>query len=267
MSIIIFLLILSVLVIVHEAGHLFAAKSGGIRVDEFGLGFPPRIAKLFNWRGTDFFLNLLPFGGYVKIVGENPVEGEELSGDSFGAKSRGRQIFVLLAGVLANFLLAWVLFAVIQMIGIESQNGFLKRGFFESIFYGLKNTIIFTGLTIQSLWDLLAGAIVGQADFSSVVGPVGLVGLVGTMSESGFVYVLYLMAHISISLAVINVVPIPALDGGRVFIILIEWIRGKKISPNTFNMMNTVSFIFLILIMILVTIRDVNDVMREFTYT
>ena len=67
MSILIFLIILSALVIVHELGHLLAAKYFGIRVDEFGIGFPPRVKKLFRWKGTDFILNSLPFGGYVKI--------------------------------------------------------------------------------------------------------------------------------------------------------------------------------------------------------
>lgn len=259
MSVIIFLIILSVLVVVHEAGHLFAAKSGGIRVEEFGLGFPPKIKKLFTWRGTDFFLNSLPFGGYVRIKGENPEEGEEVTSDSFGAKSRGRRIFVLAAGVIANFILAWVLFSVIQMIGIESQDGFVKRGFFSSIWHGLLTTGKITWLTIEAIWQLIYGALVGTADLTGVVGPVGLVGLVGTVSEAGFVYLLYFTGLISVNLAIINLVPIPALDGGRIFIILIEWIRGKVIEPKTFNMMNTVSFVLLILLMVLVTIRDVGQ--------
>lgn len=259
MSVIIFLIILSVLVVVHEAGHLFAAKSGGIRVDEFGLGFPPKIKKLFSWRGTDFFLNLLPFGGYVKIYGESPQEGEAMSADSFGAKSRARQVLVLVSGVLANFALAWVLFSVIQMIGIESQDGFVKRGFFDAIWHGLLTTGKITWLTVESVWQLIVGALFGTADFTGVVGPVGLVGLVGTVSKAGFVYVLYFAALISVNLGVINLVPIPALDGGRVFIILIEALTGKKVSPKAFNIMNTVSFFFLIFIMVLVTIRDVNQ--------
>ena len=74
MSIIIFIIILSALIIVHELGHFLVAKRFGIRVDEFGLGFPPRITKLFTWKGTPFTLNWLPFGGFVKIFGENPVD-------------------------------------------------------------------------------------------------------------------------------------------------------------------------------------------------
>ncbi|MHB1330874.1 MAG: site-2 protease family protein [Minisyncoccota bacterium] len=259
MSIIIFLIILSVLVVVHEAGHLWAAKSGGIRVDEFGLGFPPKIKKLFNWRGTDFFLNILPFGGYVKIHGENPIEGEVTDTDSFMAKSYGRQILVLVAGVLANFALAWLLFSVVQMIGIESQDGFVKRGFFDAIWHGLLTTGMITWLTVVAIFELMLGALTGTADLTGVVGPVGLVGLVGTVSSAGFVYLLYFTALISVNLAIINLVPLPALDGGRVLLVLVEWVRGEKISPKVFNVINLASFALLIIIMVLITIRDVGQ--------
>lgn len=260
MSIIIFLIILSVLVVVHEAGHLFAAKSGGVRVDEFGVGFPPKIKKLFTWRGTDFFLNLLPFGGYVKIFGENPMEeGAEASQDSFLSKSVGRKLFVLLAGVLANFFFAWVLFSVVQMIGIMAfDQGFVHRGFFSSVWHGLLTTIKVGWLTFEAMVNILIGIFTGHANVSDVVGPVGLVGLVHTISQEGFVYILYFTALISVNLAVINLFPLPALDGGRALIVIIEKIRGRRISPKVFNTLNLVSFIFLIIIMILVTIRDVR---------
>src|SRR3989344_7686770 len=100
MSLIIFLIILSALIIVHELGHYGVAKRFGIRVDEFGLGYPPKAAKLFSWRGTDFTLNWLPFGGFVKIFGENPAEGETketAAKGSFVSKNRGIQAAVLVA--------------------------------------------------------------------------------------------------------------------------------------------------------------------------
>lgn len=259
MSIIIFLIILSVLVVVHEAGHLFAAKNGGIRVDEFGLGFPPKIKKLFAWRGTDFFLNSLPFGGYVKIKGENPIEGEAVTEDSFLAKGRRRQIFVLAAGVIANFLLAWLLFSLVQFMGIEGQDGFVKRGILGSIWHGLLTTGMITWLTLEAICQLIYGALVGSADLTGVVGPVGLVGLVDTVKEAGLVYLFYFTGVISVNLGIINLVPIPALDGGRIFIIFIEWLRGKRVEPKTFHLLNTGSFVLLILLMVLVTIRDVNQ--------
>ncbi len=260
MSVIIFLIILSVLVIVHEAGHLWAAKASGVRVDEFGVGFPPKIKKLFTWRGTDFFLNLLPFGGYVKIFGENPLEeGAEEGRDSFLSKKFGPKILILLSGVLANLVLAWILFSVIQMIGIESQDGFVKRGFFDALYHGLLTTHKIFILTLVALGELLLGSFTGTADFSQVVGPVGLVGLVGTVSESGFVYLLYFTGLISVNLAIINLFPLPALDGGRALIVVIEKIRNKRITPKIFNALNFASFVLLIILMIVITIRDVSQ--------
>src|SRR3990167_5300818 len=106
MSIIIFIIILSVLIIVHELGHFLVDKRFGIRVDEFGLGFPPRAKKLFTWKNTPFTLNWLPFGGFVKIFGENPSsdEAKEIDSESFASKNRGIQAAVLVAGVVGNFL-------------------------------------------------------------------------------------------------------------------------------------------------------------------
>jgi len=120
MSIIIFIIILSLLIIVHELGHFSVAKKFGIRVDEFGIGFPPRAKKLFTWKDTLFTLNWLPFGGFVKIFGENP-EQLELSApqDSFQSKSRGIQASVLVAGVVGNFLFAWLLFSLGFITGLN----------------------------------------------------------------------------------------------------------------------------------------------------
>src|SRR6185436_4114092 len=108
MSIVIFLIILLVLVLVHEFGHFFTAKSFGIRVDEFGFGFPP---KLFSrkYGETEYSFNLLPIGGFVRIFGENPNEENTTGPDSersFVNKARWKQAIVLFAGVFANFLLA-----------------------------------------------------------------------------------------------------------------------------------------------------------------
>lgn len=239
------------------------AKSGGIRVDEFGLGFPPKIKKLFRWKGTDFVLNSLPFGGYVKIFGENPNEQTEEGltigeGVSFGSVSKLRQVLVLLGGVIANFLLAWVLFAIVLMIGIESVDGFVQRGFFDALWHGLLTAGKITGLIVVSLFDLIKGLIFGGADLSGLVGPVGLVGIVGEVSAKGISYLLYFTALISLNLAVINLVPLPALDGGRTLIVVIEALRKKALSPKVFNFLNNVSFFLLILLMIWITVRDID---------
>ena len=105
MNIIIFILILGILVFIHELGHFLFAKLFNIRVDEFGFGYPPKMFKLFRWRGTDFTMNWIPFGGFVKIFGEAD-DGTELSEEekktSLVHKPRWQQIIVMFGGILFN---------------------------------------------------------------------------------------------------------------------------------------------------------------------
>lgn len=131
MNIVIFFIILLVLVLAHEFGHFFTAKKFGIRVDEFGFGFPP---KLFGVKKgeTEYTFNLLPLGGFVKIFGEDP-NAENTSGPdsarSFINKPKYQQAIVLLAGVFANFLLAWLLFSFGFMSGFPTSVGSEKKGY------------------------------------------------------------------------------------------------------------------------------------------
>ena len=235
MSVIIFLIILSVLVVAHEAGHFFAAKRVGVEVQEFGLGFPPRIKKLFHWRGTDFSLNWLLFGGFVRMK----EEGE-------------RNIFVLFSGVLANFLLAWLLFSIVLILGVESQDGFIQRGLLGRVWHVVLTTGKLTWFTLTAVIHL---------NVAEVVGPVGLVGIVGQVASSGLVYLLYFTAIISINLGIINLVPLPALDGGRILIVLIEKMRQRRLSLRTFNILNLTSFALLIFLMIVITVRDIGHLL------
>src|SRR5690349_16890547 len=120
MTVVLFLIILAVLIFVHELGHFFTAKFFGIRVDEFAIGFPPRI---FGWtRGEiKYSLNLIPAGGYVKIFGENP-DDESLNGPdsrrSFVNASKWKQIIVLLSGIFMNLVFAWILISISFNIGL-----------------------------------------------------------------------------------------------------------------------------------------------------
>ncbi len=260
MSVIIFIIVLSALVVVHEAGHMFVAKFFGIRVDEFGLGFPPKIKKLFRWKGTDFTLNWLPFGGFVKIFGENPTDlAVGQSSDNFQHKNRGIQSAVLVAGVVANALFAWILLSIVLMIGITGEEGRLVQySFFGSIWHGLLNTFKITWLIIESLGVFLWGALQGNASLAELVGPIGLVGFVGEAAAQGFSFLLYFTALISINLAIVNLLPIPALDGGRLLFVIIESIFRKPIPPKVFNAVNSVGFALLVILMLVVTFRDIG---------
>ena len=121
MSILIFFLVLFVLVLVHEWGHFIVAKKSGMRVDEFGIGFPP---KLFGWRRgeTEYTFNLLPIGGFVRIFGEDPDKHEDSEAieGSFSSKSKKAQAAVLIAGITMNILFAWLLFMIALMVGVQS---------------------------------------------------------------------------------------------------------------------------------------------------
>ena len=132
MSIIIFIIVLSVLIFSHELGHFWAARSVGIRVDEFAIGFPPR---LFSWRRgeTTYALNLIPFGGYVKIFGENPDEASLTGPDSPRSlvnKSKWAQAWVLVAGIVFNFVLAWFLIVVaFSTVGLPTAREAVPEGY------------------------------------------------------------------------------------------------------------------------------------------
>lgn len=362
MSIIIFIIILSALIIVHELGHFLVAKKFGIRVEEFGLGFPPRAKKLFTWKGTPFTLNWLPFGGFVKIFGENPQEVEagvavENTADNFQSKNRGIQSAVLVAGVVGNFLFAWFLFSLGFVIGLpspvdpslpvenartvittvlpaspaseaglksgdalislsrggdysaispedashfiaESQVplvfeverngnvstktvtpkegiigdkpavgismdiiGTVKLPVHKALWHGLKTTSELTLLTAKAIGQFIFQALGGRADLSGVAGPVGIVGMVEDTRELGFSYLITFTALISINLAIINLLPFPALDGGRLFFTGIEAITRRRIPSKIFNTINAIGFAFLILLMVLITIQDVRNIL------
>jgi len=362
MSVILFFIVLVVLVIVHEFGHFLVAKLSGMKVEEFGFGFPP---KLFSVRKgeTEYSFNALPFGGFVRILGENPLEVTErcLAGTltdqdakrSFSAQSAFKQGMVVIAGVVFNFLLAWVLFSAGFMIGMpvaapkddsvtntallitsvvkdspaakagfqlgdkivglsngavaelteesvpnfiaahlneevqisverggEQKNisvipeegvvvgragigislayvGIEKLPFFKSIWAGLKHTALLSRETALSLFNLVRDAFLGQARLDSLTGPVGLVGIVGSAYHLGIVHLIALTALISINLAIINLVPFPALDGGRLVVIILEKLKGSALSPKIVNTINTLGFVLLIFLLILVTYHDI----------
>ncbi|MEX2014148.1 MAG: RIP metalloprotease RseP [Parcubacteria group bacterium] len=356
MSVIIFIIILSALIIVHELGHFLVAKKFGIRVDEFGLGFPPRITKLFTWKGTPFTLNWLPFGGFVKIFGENPAEEtEESRNDNFQSKNRGIQAAVLVAGVAGNFLFAWLLISLGFMTGLpapantslpvddartvittvlpaspaaaaglksgdvvlslsrgdvfseltpEAASTFIgqsaepltfeiERGEtistktvipeegiindrvaigismdlvgtvqvspHKALWYGLKTTSELTILTLQSIGNFIKQAVTGNASLAGITGPVGIVGMVGDVRELGLTYLLTFTALLSINLTIINLLPLPALDGGRLLFVGVEGLARRSIPPRLFNILNTVGFALLILLMLLITVQDVRN--------
>ncbi|MBI4118462.1 MAG: RIP metalloprotease RseP [Parcubacteria group bacterium] len=366
MSIVLFIAILIVLILVHEFGHFVVAKRAGIRVDEFGIGFPP---KLFGkkYGETEYTVNALPFGGFVRIFGENPDEeslhGED-KGRSFVNKPKWIQAVVITAGVFSNVLLAWVLISFGLMAGLPVSEGTIPRGgvlenaqltvisvldnspaakagllpgdrilslivggetvtkpdaktmqsfiqahdsapitvayvrngdislealvtpergvvgdlpgvgitmdvigtvhlpFLQALWEGARMTGMLLLAIVTSFASLIASMFNGTADFSGLAGPVGIAGIVGDAADFGFVYLLSLTAFISLNLAVINLVPFPALDGGRLFFLGIEALKGSPISPRITNVAHFFGFVILIGLMLAVTY---NDLVRLFS--
>lgn len=361
MSILIFVLVLIALIVVHEFGHFLAAKWSGMRVDEFGLGYPPKAwgKKIGE---TEYTLNWLPFGGFVKIFGEDPEPGKPPAPRSFTSRPRILQAFVLVAGVAMNLLFAYVLIsltlgmgttralsdaevpfapdAVIAVASIVPESpaarAGLERG--DAIIRAERDGEVFTGtdvvaltaflgagdlpatttLTLRSLagqerevevtpevgvivadperaavgvglaaigtvalpwwqapiegaritWNLtiqtavaLAGFFASiftlSADLAQVAGPVGIAGAVGDASADGVVALLTITALISINLALINLLPVPALDGGRLLFVAIEAVIRRPIPPVFANAINGIGFLLLILLMLVVTASDI----------
>lgn len=359
MSILLFFVVLFVLILVHEWGHFIAAKKTGMRVDEFGIGFPP---KLFGVRKgeTEYTFNALPIGGFVRILGENFVEEvpEVDRARAFGARPKWAQAIVLIAGVTMNVLFAWLLFSMTLMLGVPTAVDETEAGpdavlYFSgvipdspaavipagaeivsvesagdiyanptptvfrdivtnsdgetitvsyrvgadadlqtadispvqglvsedaeryvvganlamvenkqlpihlAILRGAETTISGLGSIVLGLSSLISQAFVGEADFSQVAGPVGIVGMVGDAAAFGVTALLTFTAIISLNLAVINMLPFPALDGGRLVFVAIEAITGKQIPPEWAGRVNLVGFAILMLLMIAVTYNDI----------
>lgn len=146
----------------------------------------------------------------------------------------------------------------LPVIGISMDIiGKLKLPFHKAVFEGLKLSASVFVQTVVGFYNLVHDALIGQGSMSSLTGPIGIVGIVGDVTHFGFIYLLSFTALISINLAVINLVPFPALDGGRLLFLLIEKIKGSRIKPVVANWANTIGFGILIFLMILITYHDI----------
>jgi len=419
LTIIIFLVLLSILVLVHEWGHFITARKFGVGAEEFGLGFPPRIFGFQIWRerrlkkiaesenielkleatplvdgseviketiideklevdesylvrrfnfikgsreiteeerkhGTVFSFNLFPIGGFVKIKGENGEDKTDAT--SFGSKPIFKRIIILSAGVIMNIVLAAVIIIIglglgspqaldentlpqgakisnrqiqIMLVGagspaeqaglkpgdailsIDSKtftdysevqifvadkagqklNYTIKRGsetftkeitpqlmattnkagvgisiaetgvvrypWYRAIIEGLKLTGLLIWAIIVGLATIIGRLFSGHSVSADVAGPIGIAALTGQMADLGFAYVAQFGALLSLNLAVINFIPFPALDGGRILFLIIEKIKGSPIKQKTEAIIHNLGFLILIGLIVLVTLKDI----------
>ncbi len=340
MTIIAFVLVLSLLVLVHELGHFTVAKFTGIRVEEFGLGYPPRLLTIARRGDTEYTINAIPFGGFVRMLGEEDPSHP----DSFAAKSKLTRAGALLAGPLMNVVLAFLLFIGAGLIGFDipvgsvaiagvapgspaaeadlregdtvlSIDGLTVRNTYELIQYtserlGEEVTLSIKrgektlpvrltprqeppvdegpmGVVIQTvdvvgtntlrypLWEAIPMAArmtrdVIVATFSAVVGmikgviapdfrgPVGIAAVTGEVAKSGLLALMQFTAFLSIQLAIFNLIPFPALDGGRLAFIALEALRGgKRVAPEKEGLIHLVGLAILIGLLLIVSYQDV----------
>ena len=345
-----FVAIMTVLIIIHEAGHFFVAKLAKVKVMEFGLGFPPRLWGI-RYGDTLYSINAIPLGGFVRMLGEeDPSEAGSLAG-----RGTGTRFLVMVAGPFMNFILTVLLFSVLFMIPQDvpvgqvaiqevvpsspaEQAGILAGDIIIAVDgrdldsdidlrysialnLGKEMTWIIergrerfpveitarlnppegqgaTGILVTTLnvhferrsepfWSapILGLERTGQVlvlvknefvkwvsggSSPEVMGPIGMAQIFGEVvqvEEFRFVdrviTVINLSAVISLSLAIFNILPIPALDGGRIMFVVIEWVRrGKRIPPQREGIVHLVGFVMLITLGLLISLVDLGRIFR-----
>lgn len=346
-SIITFFVVLSILVFVHELGHFLTAKKVGIKVLEFGFGLPPRIwGKQVG--ETVYSINALPFGGFVRLYGEDESEVITEPQKAFGNKSKLARSIVVLAGVVMNFLLAILAFGIVysfsgiprttndvrilasvsgspaDAVGIEEgdivrkvenveisstqafiaeveknkgvqitltieRDGQMKNIVitprinppggegplgvaisttqvyyppvwqrpFLGVYYGFGDAVFWGKQVIFGFGNLATGLLHGQIP-KDISGPVGIYAVTTEAARQGILALINFVGILSVNLAILNVLPFPALDGGRLLFIGIESVLGRKVLPKIEGYIHTVGMVVLVLFILAITARDIQ---------
>lgn len=344
MDLIIFVLALSILIMVHEFGHYFAAIKTGVKVEEFGLGLPPRIIGKKIGK-TIFSLNWLPIGGFCKLYGE---DGDGKGGEAFNHKKPWQKALVVLGGVTMNLVLAIVVFAIVyaivgipverekvkivqiaknspaELAGLKENDWIYKVGgqiiktpdeltaevakykgkkveltivgandesvqkildvrenppagegslgvaisnseiekikWYEvnkSVPIGFKTAINYSRLILVGLGQMMMNVFTGHVP-KDVSGPIGMYQITSQVRQTeGALGLLQFFGIISVNLAVVNVLPFPALDGGRIVFVLYEMITKRKANQRFEGMVNNIGMMFLLGLILLITVGDI----------
>jgi regulator of sigma E protease len=347
LSILIFIIVLSILIVVHEGGHFLAAKRAGIWVEEFGLGLPPRIIGK-KIKGTIYSLNLFPFGGFVRLHGENLDEGITKPSQAFLNKSKKVRMGVIVAGVVMNFILAVAAFVVVYSVSgipretedvkivdisasspaqvagllvgdivrtvdknkvtstqefmdrIEEKKGkkvtleversgeikkisitprleppegegplgvtitnteiyfppFWQRPFI-GVYYGVREALFWGKTVLFGFVDIFKELFAGRTP-KDISGPVGIFAITSEAAKTGIYTLINFVGVLSVNLAILNIIPFPALDGGRLLFIVLEKIIGKRILPKVEATIHAVGMMILLILLLVITVSDVR---------
>jgi regulator of sigma E protease len=348
-TIVLFFFILGTLVVIHELGHFVTARLAGVRVLEFGVGFPPR-AKVLRSRGdTLYTLNWLPIGGFVKLEGEDGDEGDDPR--SFVNASLLTRLWILVAGVLMNVILAFAIFTAMALVatpfvgirffevspgspaaaaGLQAGDALVaidgeryeffggrtildglraragqqvtlsvdraggrlevpvklreeargqgvlgisgvtkpwKAYFFgqytghdpvTAVRIGVSETERSLGLILDGLGQLVGSVARNPTAPPPVAGPVGIAIQIGEIFwNAGPIMTLYVAGILSANLALVNILPFPPLDGGRMFVMVLKSLFGRRISVRAERLTYLVGFIFLFAFLIWITGFDI----------
>ena len=346
MSWIVSLLVLSALIFFHELGHYMMAKAMGVYVEVFSIGFGKRLAT-FRAFNSEWSISAIPLGGYVKMKGQDDSDPTKKSydKDSYNTKTPTQKILILLAGPLANFILAFILYFAIALGGpnvlspvigdvlknspafeaglesndtIKSINGVkidswkdmaeiisssntplkleilrdthiknilltpklqdatnmygekvqrkmigissagvthkLKLGFFETFKYASEQTVFASTMIFTSVKKL----ILGDVPANQLGGVISIVKLTSDATAAGWMSVLFFTALISVNLGVLNLLPIPALDGGHIMFNLYELITRKTASEWVIVKLTIAGWVLLAMLMGLGLYNDIN---------
>lgn len=347
-SILVFLIVLSILVIVHELGHFIMARRAGVLVEEFGFGLPPRLIGR-KVGETLYSINLLPFGGFVKLHGESSEDSISYPKRAFLNKSKKTRIGIIVAGVVMNFFLAIVAFAIVYYFsGIPKDTGKVKvleiaagspaqtagivvgdivgsvdgkevtkvdqfvkiveekkgkrvtlelegrkvtvtprenppagqgplgvtistmevyyppkwQRPFVGAYYGFKEALFWGKTVTLGFWNLIVQLFGGKVP-KDLAGPVGIFAITSEAAKVGIIALINFIGILSVNLAILNILPFPALDGGRLLFIGIEKAIGRKVVPKVEAMVHTVGMVVLLLLLLAITAHDIKRVISS----
>lgn len=239
-----FFTVFTVIVLVHEGGHFITARKAGIKVYEFSIGFPfsPRLITLFKHKETAFTVRLLPLGGFVSFSQDGGEEDIEL----FEAPNNKRAL-ILSAGSLFNILFAFIVFTPVFIIGKHLN-------LFDAML-----------LSAKTVWEILFGTMMfilnvftGHGTMDGLSGPVGIAAMAGRAASKGILNLFYFAGVLSMSLGIMNLLPLPALDGGHLIMLFIESIRKKPISPKAYQVVTMVGISLFLILTVAVTYKDIS---------
>lgn len=232
--------LLGFLIFIHEGGHFTVAKLCKVKVNQFAIGFGPKIVE-FKGKETLYALRLIPLGGFVSLEGENGDSTEERA---FNNASIPKRVAIVAAGAMVNIIFGLAIYFVLASIIYGNAGLALKA--LGNYSYAL----------IESIKMLFTG----NVGINDLTGPVGISGMVSqTTSIKEYVY---LMSIISTSLGITNLLPLPALDGGKIVLLIIEAIRKKPLKQETEIQIQLLGFSILIVLALIVTYNDVLRIIK-----